>query len=618
MSLVVWMPLIEDTHSQGLIKTTITNSNGTYSSTGGKLGGCYGFNSNGYLLGNNSPVTDKVPNWSFACWIKFNNATGGDCLFSSRTNISDRAIAIFRSVNRILFDDGYRWDFVPSISIPANTWTHLCFTREKGVAKKLYINGVLSDSQNISSYDPLYSNSNYFSIAGKLSDGSGNIHPTDDLLNGYLNDVRIYDHCLSEKEVKEISRGLVAHYTLDNSMAGQENLLIATSMTANERTVHPFINSNVEDWSIYFRYYNGSTALHSFSDDIDEITLNSSGNLGIAFQRKATDINLDTSSYYTLSCEAKCNRPGAYISIARSYYNSSNNWIWRGGENTQAFNNTIDWQKFSLTFIPDADTQYIMYNFTVPTSSPSADYKFWIRHCKLEKGAKATPYTLNSNDADYTRLGLNSNIEYESSGYTRNGTRRGAAFNISPDSFRHSNSLIFNGADNSINIPFNSMMGSTRPEAFTVNCWFYKTSIGSQAYQTIIGGPSGFELEARNNAVTDPLLVLWNWGKGSTPYEFNKWNMVTFIWTPTVVKLYLNGEYKLSANHSAALPTGNYLIGGWWKSDISDVTQEFEGRMSDFRIYTTELSVDDIKELYQTSAIIDNKGSIHCYEFIET
>jgi hypothetical protein len=44
------------------------------------------------------------------------------------------------------------------------------------------------------------------------------LHPNYQL-KGYLNDVRIYDHCLSPKEVKEISKGLVLHYKMDDKIA---------------------------------------------------------------------------------------------------------------------------------------------------------------------------------------------------------------------------------------------------------------------------------------------------------------------------------------------------------------------------------------------------------------
>ena len=47
-------------------------------------------------------------------------------------------------------------------------------------------------------------------------------------LNGFLNDVRIYDHCLSDKEVEEISKGLVLHYKLDDPYA--ESSTIITSI----------------------------------------------------------------------------------------------------------------------------------------------------------------------------------------------------------------------------------------------------------------------------------------------------------------------------------------------------------------------------------------------------
>jgi hypothetical protein len=43
--------------------------------------------------------------------------------------------------------------------------------------------------------------------------------------NGRLNDFRIYDHALSEKEVKEIAKGLILHYKLDNNGCGGRNLM---------------------------------------------------------------------------------------------------------------------------------------------------------------------------------------------------------------------------------------------------------------------------------------------------------------------------------------------------------------------------------------------------------
>jgi len=40
--------------------------------------------------------------------------------------------------------------------------------------------------------------------------------------------------------------------------------------------------------------------------------------------------------------------------------------------------------------------------------------------------------------------------------------------------------------------------------------------------------------------------------------------------------------------------------------------------MSDFRIYTTALSADDILQLYHTGAKIGNKADFHTYEINES
>lgn len=199
-----------------------------------------------------------------------------------------------------------------------------------------------------------------------------------------------------------------------------ENLFMSTSMTDYERAQSDFVVNSSTDWTKTFVYYNGNQSNHTFKSDTDTILLSSASNLGIAFRRKATDINLDSTSDYTLSCIAKTTKANTYLSIGLSYYNTSNAWVWRGGTNKVAFNALNTWQAFTLTFKPDADTQYICYCFTVVGEANGTD-TFTIKHCKLEKGSIATAWIPNANDVLGMSSGglveLDDNCKIHKSGY---------------------------------------------------------------------------------------------------------------------------------------------------------------------------------------------------------
>jgi hypothetical protein len=46
-----------------------------------------------------------------------------------------------------------------------------------------------------------------------------------------LNDVRLYDHCLSQKEILEIAKGLILHYPMDDSYVEPTTNLLNSQWT---------------------------------------------------------------------------------------------------------------------------------------------------------------------------------------------------------------------------------------------------------------------------------------------------------------------------------------------------------------------------------------------------
>ena len=222
MSLQIWLPLIKNLKNQGVKDSTVTASNATLSTSIGKLGGSYSFNgSSSYLLGTHDFISNSTDDWTFACWFRLNATTTGQTLFSCRTAAAASGITIFYYGSQWLIDDGARWQFTPTTTIAKDTWYHLCVIRKKGVGKFLYINGVL-DSSTTTTGTPTIVNTSLYSI-GLCQSGATTV--SGNPLNGYINDVRFYNHALSLAEVKEISKGLIVHYQLSD-MYSSDNLIV--------------------------------------------------------------------------------------------------------------------------------------------------------------------------------------------------------------------------------------------------------------------------------------------------------------------------------------------------------------------------------------------------------
>ena len=248
-----------------------------------------------------------------------------------------------------------------------------------------------------------------------------------------------------------------------------------------------------------------------------------------------------------------------------------------------------------------------------------AGAKVYVTNINLEEGGHATPWTPNKSDTLYSQLGYN-NIEPDCSGYGNDGTISGT-LTYSNDTPRYEGSSYLTDSESCIKIGDLSKISPSG--IFTFNIWFKKlTGIwSSKTWETILRGPSGFEIESKLGSTTNNYIHPYNWGGGSVstpnsysiPYNLDTWNMLTMVRTASDTKFYLNGELKVTGT-AGTIPSGDYFLGAWRDS----VSQNYRGILSDARIYATALSAEDVKALYNTPISIDNHKNLHCMELEQT
>ena len=105
--------------------------------------------------------------------------------------------------------------------VPLNTWTHVLWTKTWGeVSAALYINGVSIPISGDTTVNGSTSSNRPITFGAQWS---GDICATVPVLDSHMrnytsirvNDIRVYDHILSRKEINELNYGLVSQYSFD-------------------------------------------------------------------------------------------------------------------------------------------------------------------------------------------------------------------------------------------------------------------------------------------------------------------------------------------------------------------------------------------------------------------
>lgn len=619
MSLQIWLPLNGNLNNQGLsnLQFQLVNSTNTTINDNGKIGKCYNNNSN---TAGGIVSTSKISlgqQHSMFCWFKFSslmsNSSLGGTLVSTHyhsgnygTGITIRYVSSttgYLSVNTGNGSSRTYNTYYGTTLLQADTWYHGGFTYD-GTNIKIYVNGKLEKTQ---SYTNMSMPENYI---GLFIWSLNSQTPLNNYkLDGYLNDVRIYDHCLSQKEIEEISKGLILHYKLDD---------IYSEVTT-------MLSCNITETA-----YNSPISKYGYNDNSNLIKTvgNFQGKECVKIGTRTAGQQAQPYAYFgNLFTSDGTNAP-AYKALSFDYYTTVPTTTWLNiyklgsGEGTATWKTTNSDGIYSGTYTNSANAIIVKpnewnhievvfhgttsvnaewgYCINGPTHTSNADYYFLYANIQLEQNDHVTGYGNN----------FHSSTIYDSSGYGNHGISISSPTS-SNNTIRYKNSLLFDGTDDAIQFPYNQINPSG---IFTVNLWFYKSELGSKNYETLFGGPSGFEMDTRSGSSTTLSLYMASVRGGNifSPFALNTWYMITMVRDGINELYYVNGNL-VKTIEAKSMPTGTYYIGAW---NVS-TSQNYKGNISDFRLYATVLTEEQIKELYNTSATIDNNGNIYSRDFIE-
>ena len=574
MSLLVWLPMNGNIINRGLsdLKFSVASTNTTVN-TNGKIGSCY-YNNSFSAGGLYSDAKISLPtSHSMFCWFKFeslNSASalgGGLVTVHNISTINGTGITIkyvssttgYLSLNTANGTSRTYNQYCGTTLLQANTWYHGGFTYD-GSNIRIYLNGNLETTQ---AYTGMIMGTEYVGIfMWSMNSQTGYAGYK---FNGWLNDVRIYDHTLSTKEVKEIAKGLMLHYKFDSPFIENTTNFASASQACPDWTTVA-IGQNVGSL--------GSCNVGNYTVTYSAYIKNTS----------SVNVNVRMSPIYT----------------GGSYAVFQGNVIAPGCEGWSTVTADIS---DSSTYTGNISVYFQNGAAgTVPTMP-----NIQVRHLQIERKNHRTAWTTGGTTRTPSSC-------YDNSGNGYTGTVSGTLFADSSTP-RYRASTYFDGntsvIENSMNL--NPLLNSQ----CTINFWI--NSVGESGARSVYFGnystSANFNLEKYTN---NKLRFYWS---GTDTYSTGTitdgiWKMVTIVCNGlSSLKIYFNGE--LDTNSTATRTTYNFPSPWRIGRDSRTGATAYKGYMSDFRIYATALSEDDIKELYNTSMTVDNKGTIFARELMD-
>ena len=594
MGLQVWMPMIGNINNQGLSNLSYLSGNyvqGTCSTFGKCLN-----------VPNSSPISftaDGLVNakkFSVCFWTLADNSTKADwnqmlILGDKKTDGSYESNFRFESCTTYPRACSFHNNDIYAIADGSRilgssngTWYHVCVTYD-GTELKSYTNGNLIGTD--------VGNGGY--LTGYVQIGSANYF-------GLMNDLRIYDEVISQKQIRSIYNLQIIHYPLNN--------IYEVGIT------NKYFGDAAEGALNYDGNYITRTKLSNERGYKYKLSYTGTGKDMWKYLEIGSHFSFTAGRTYYYSCKVRCNsklHTQLFLRAARC----GNDWVtnmvdtlnadgqWHEYTVSQTINANFDRSGTTVTCNPWVE----FYTNDMSTNGMSYTFDVDIKDIQVTEGQK---YSFIANEM------VTSSVS-DISGYSNNASVD-VGIGIGVQSPRYDACYYFS-AKSYLKFP-NPIYAKKTIWGLTINMWVRLDS-GCGGYATILSGlnnpPSNFPWLAVNTESSG----LWSYIVSNAPQygrgmsnellSLNTWYMITYVFNSGSVYWYLNGTRKgditkyTTLNYINAdmeyLALGNSYSGTQWNTN-------FCGWISDFRMFTTVLSADDVKALYQNSASITSTGQV--------
>lgn len=546
---------------------------GDSTETIGKIGPCRELNEQ-FLRVTNSSLRD-LSVFSVSMWFKYSSAKAAwtDIFgLEIQNNVSPKAVSLRLEITSIdgtsagVFNNGILTNSSGAgkyLTLTKEKWHHFVLTKDNELIQ-YFLDGVLIQQYR-------------FLDVVDCSDGwcTGEFHLGDEKYNykGCFNDVRIYNHVLSQAEISELSKALSVHYTFNDALAEPtinllpKNQRTQSNTSATIKVTEGIVNEATYTLSTYITRQPTCEATNPrltlrffYSDGTDESYLKYNDQ-GVSYPKDGVE------RYYYVTATAKKDKTLSSVGGRLLDHKSGT------GKQMTATRSQLE--------IKDHPTPYT-----------SQQRSTWLH-----------------NEAEGTQPDTNE---------TKN-------VSIIIDSATGSHSLRCNET------AIVTSLVADIDQGVTISCWVkvleYPTSPNHNPNQVVFADTnSKLAFGFYNN--TEAIVSCANYSAAKIINFQQAWmgenNILEKEWHHIVVtrnkegiiRCWLNGlelTEKGTSNHwsqnKEALVIGTRYNNGYGPY--------FSGYIDDFRVYQTLLSESDILDLYKTKGYISNCGDMMCNEFVQ-